>query len=557
MAIMIPNNFYDHGSPGEKEVFVALSNLLSEEYIVFHSVRWIDNASRNRSQGEADFVIFHQLRGLIVIEVKSGIIECSGRQWLQINRTSGFSKQIVDPELQASESKYKFIELLKAAHLNCMVCHAVWFPSVDFKPQTLPPNYNPKMLLDKEALINPKNAIENAFEYWSQFSSIKTDLSNHQKDQVLKTLAPTFKLVPNPRKEFEKREVDFFRLTHEQARILDFLDYQEKATIAGIAGTGKTIIAIEKAKRLAANGDNVLFLCFNRLLKDYLKHTYNDESFEILTFDGLVFKYFPNSSFETARVNFIEKLFENEIVIDFKHIVIDEGQDFEDEWLEILELSTKGAFYIFYDPLQSVQNIGKREYFNRAATKLTLTTNCRNTEEIARTAYSLISMKGRTPILSEISGKRARLIEFENYSQLSMSINKLISDFIDSSKIPIHRVAILSLGSQLNNSISSLNLKFLSSENYLEGHICITTARKYKGLEADLVILIDLEWKDLKNEVDKMLFYTACARAKHELYICSMPIEEIQMNQIIRHIEPNTKRKGSRMFYKLFNLNKS
>ena len=40
--------------------------------------------------------------------------------------------------------------------------------------------------------------------------------------------------------------------------------------ISGGAGTGKTSLAIEKAKRLAKSGRSVLFLCFNIPLFKYL-----------------------------------------------------------------------------------------------------------------------------------------------------------------------------------------------------------------------------------------------------------------------------------------------
>ena len=42
--------------------------------------------------------------------------------------------------------------------------------------------------------------------------------------------------------------------------------------IAGATGTGKTVMAVEKAKRHADNGEKVLFLCYNSFLKDYLQN---------------------------------------------------------------------------------------------------------------------------------------------------------------------------------------------------------------------------------------------------------------------------------------------
>ncbi|WP_420870669.1 nuclease-related domain-containing protein [Enhygromyxa salina] len=79
-----------NGSEGEREVFEAL-RLLSNDVYVFHSLRWIGNPSRGRrcAQGEADFVVFDPRRGILVIEVKGGIIEVEDRRWFQTNRATG------------------------------------------------------------------------------------------------------------------------------------------------------------------------------------------------------------------------------------------------------------------------------------------------------------------------------------------------------------------------------------------------------------------------------------------------------------------------------------
>src|SRR6266568_3775885 len=112
MAIMIPPMPFDfHGSYGEKEIFEALSKLRSEVY-VFHSLRWVGRSPRSASQGEADFVIFNPALGLLVLEVKSGIINYNNRTWHQQNTATGVTKIMQDPEEQASRSKFILLEAL-------------------------------------------------------------------------------------------------------------------------------------------------------------------------------------------------------------------------------------------------------------------------------------------------------------------------------------------------------------------------------------------------------------------------------------------------------------
>ena len=75
MAVFIPsvkpedfNNSY-----GEMQVYEALRTL-NNQYTVFYSLSWI-GVNNKRTVGEADFVIAHPKKGILVIEVKSGEIE--------------------------------------------------------------------------------------------------------------------------------------------------------------------------------------------------------------------------------------------------------------------------------------------------------------------------------------------------------------------------------------------------------------------------------------------------------------------------------------------------
>lgn len=85
-------------------------------------------------------------------------------------------------------------------------------------------------------------------------------------------------------------------MTAEQMYLLDYLEEQEEAAIHGVAGTGKTVLAVQKAKSLSESGP-VLFLCFNRFLKNHLQNAYSAESgIAFYTLDGLLTKYTSNFS---------------------------------------------------------------------------------------------------------------------------------------------------------------------------------------------------------------------------------------------------------------------
>src|SRR3546814_8254294 len=76
MAVCIPPvNNAQATSTAELRLHAALGAQLADDYLVMHSIAWI---SRPKGQGprdgEADFLICHPSRGLLVVEIKGGRI---------------------------------------------------------------------------------------------------------------------------------------------------------------------------------------------------------------------------------------------------------------------------------------------------------------------------------------------------------------------------------------------------------------------------------------------------------------------------------------------------
>jgi DNA replication protein DnaC len=87
---------------------------------------------------------------------------------------------------------------------------------------------------------------------------------------------------------FEREHHKIDELTQSQFRVLRQLRGHKRATIIGGAGTGKTLLAIEKATQLAEQGFRVLLVCFNRNLKDWITGNLKHSNIVICTFHGLV-----------------------------------------------------------------------------------------------------------------------------------------------------------------------------------------------------------------------------------------------------------------------------
>ena len=106
----------------------------------------------------------------------------------------------------------------------------------------------------------------------------------------------------------------------------------------------------------------------------------------------------------------------------YKHIIVDEGQDFNDECISALSSIAEyneGNFYTFYDKYQFVQQRGNLPiWLEKAECRLVLNCNCRNTEQILITSGKPIkfspkllerSVKGERPLFFIANDEKKRL----------------------------------------------------------------------------------------------------------------------------------------------------
>ena len=71
-------------------------------------------------------------------------------------------------------------------------------------------------------------------------------------------------------------EEELIKLTNEQYRCVDQLDDNKRCLIEGGAGTGKTLLAIEEAKKAVASGLRVALFCYNKNLGDWFEKYFED-----------------------------------------------------------------------------------------------------------------------------------------------------------------------------------------------------------------------------------------------------------------------------------------
>lgn len=213
-------------------------------------------------------------QSMMDIEAKAGKVSCQNGIWYY---ASGLEMR--DPFQQANSNKWKLFNQIYNFYRNnevlkkCKVLSAVWFPSLDLnglERMTLPQHADKNLVLTSEDIENPLQTLERIFDIkttikeYGEIIEVSSDLPKDQADSLLQNiLCPSFNILPSKTLEIDYKKEKFDALIKEQSNLLNYLEDQRSAVINGAAGTGKTMIAVEKARRHSIKGEKVLFLWAN------------------------------------------------------------------------------------------------------------------------------------------------------------------------------------------------------------------------------------------------------------------------------------------------------
>ena len=539
MAVMIPeipNPFQTRSL--EDVMFEALKSL-PDSCMIFHSFRLTDVKAGILNESETDFIIFDRERGVLCLEAKAGAVSFRDGRWMYGNGTPMRSG---GPFRQAAANKWKLMELIGNSRLGFLTerikfLHGVWFPSLSSEridEIVMPPEADRRIVLGSEALFDAWTCIEHLFSL-NVPAGIVTDISDGEFRAVVREiLCPKFNIFPPPKFDVDLKHAVFHRMLDEQSGILNFLTEQKSAVINGAAGTGKTMIAVEKAVRHAADGERVLFLCYNSELKKFLVLHYENPLIDFMTLDGYVCRLCGVSVSDYGRAEKKLKDFAAFDSFPYDHVIVDEGQDFGRDAVENAKLlhllhdavladpNSKSSCYVFYDRFQVVQSDRIPGFIRNAECRLTLHKNCRNTENVCRTAMSLLPECGKAEVLRGLAGKIPCIHfcgEKTYFNALDDVIGGLHRDGIDD-------IVILTLSTETDSIVSG------SIRNGVYGECRFMSCRKFKGLEADAVILVDFTELTVIN--DAMLFYVGASRARIRLEIMTTMDNESCRNTMER-----------------------
>jgi hypothetical protein len=552
MAKMYPDRLRtETRSNAERLLYEKFRDELPNEYTVFHSVCWLArNLKGGAHDGEADFVIAHPLYGILVLEAKGGIIRYEGLS----DRWFSGPYEIKNPFDQAKNNKYNLLNKLKDLSYwrqrRFNLGHAVVFPDV-VVDQTLRLDAPKEIILDGRDIANIATWVTRAMEYWQAQDGELVTIGHTGIEELIQLFCPSWELHTPLALEFEEEERQIIYLTEQQFELLNFLTGHRRVAIGGCAGSGKTTLALEQARRLAHQGFRILLTCFNRNLADYLRSDKSlPNTIEIYHFHGLCTKLAQEArlitnmpSTEDKREWYNKKLPEllmnaSEILGSrYDAIVVDEGQDIHGEWwlplLCLLNEPDQGICYVFYDNNQNLY-AGAKFQLPDGLAHFPLSINCRNTQEIHRIFTPFYHSEIR-PTAKGPNGRHPKVCIYNDERQLQQFLRKELHALIREEQIYTEDIVILSpLGREKSvlwtwNHLG--NFRITDRWPPAGNEVYATTIHSFKGLESPVVILVELAASSI-HDLETIL-YVGCSRARNHLIIMA---ESTLPESVLHHL---------------------
>jgi hypothetical protein len=525
----------------ERKVFEKLAQL-PEPYVVFYSAAWQVRTSREGAQdGEADFIVAHPEKGIMILEVKGGRIryDASLQQWYSRDR-NGMEHAIKDPIQQARNSKgallHKLRELPGWRDDYLTIAYMVVFPDVLAGQASLRPDLPRDLLIDVSDLESLEAHIENGFA-WFAGEERRSGALGVQRLRLLESLlANSFTLKTPMGVELAQDEARIIELTEQQMHLLDFIQRQRRAVIEGCAGSGKTTLALEKARRLSEQGFETLLVCFNAPLAEYLRQC-APQGVDVYHFHGLCTDLAKKAAlgyrayrteaefYDTVLPQMLLEAIE-ELGTQYDAIIVDEGQDFRPEWFEtllfLLHDDKQGIFYVFSDSNQNLYRRAEHLSALLGVEPFTLYENCRNTRAI----HEVVRAFHHQPELLTCRGPEGRapeIVYFASEREEEEHVRRILHRLVTEEKVEAAQIVLLTTrapektpfvpGRKLGNFV----LSEWGDRNWRKSDIRVSSVHRFKGLESRAVVLAGLEDND-PSWLDPLL-YVACSRARAHLVI--------------------------------------
>lgn len=493
---MIPATPHGTHSLAEKRVFDLLRASFStptDNFVAYHSLNLTRHAYKRF--GEIDFLICGK-QGIYVLEVKGGKIACEAGIWKYKNRYGEVSQSAESPFKQAASALQGLMSKLRSEFPENLISQfhigfGVIFPDCEWNIQGA--EWDSHTLADARKIKNFEKWLNDMISYWQHKDFRKRNPDEFSIKKIKSYLRPEFETAIPLYIQTSRIEEQIARLTQDQMAMLDVVEANPRVLCSGGAGTGKTFLAMELARRWTADGSQVLLTCKSPWLKRYLESKFTIPNLTVATISSI-----PVAAKRIGANG-------------FDALIVDEGQDlFDIGSLDLMDKHLKNGFQdgrwcFFFDINNQSGLFGQVEdkalqYLeNLKPVRVPLRKNCRNTRIILETVKETLG----ADMGIQGAGEGPVVVQQTVYSKeaSAIAISNEIHRLIDKGGLSYNELTILSSEPFYHSSVSLLDESILRNlivldeyamRNFPPDKISFSEIQNFKGLENEAIIVADL-----------------------------------------------------------------
>lgn len=526
-------------SEGEKAVYGYLIDQLSDDASVYCNVEHFDGVERR----EIDFLVSIPNLGLVALEVKGGKVVVENNTWMQWSIADhkvipkNFSHQL-DAERRMLRDRFR----QKFSPPYPSVAFLLVTPDSDFSADAITPG------IDRWQLV-ARNDLENLY------SKMRTGLGKVQtnrnfgyfeQESIRKMFGDEVEPYAQMVATAGQRGAMVDELSRDQLGLLDLMAENNRIFIKGGPGSGKTVLAIEQAMRLAATGKRVGLICYNRGLGKYLSHSVSQMSAEKKPFfvgtlweDLAAFWGIPQSLSEpdvsgvsvgSRAADYYENILPNAILNHtstlqdhqkFDAWVVDESQDLKAQHWGLLQASLRdpdaGIIHVFGDENQNLFDGAIAPPWFHAVGRLNR--NLRSSRAIATALNDLTG--GQSEVSGLIQGVSPEILLVESSELADSAADEYVKFLIDSVGWKPQDIVVMTTKKRHARHLAQVNDPTKYWDEFLaQTDVFYTHVLSFKGLERPVVVIAVNGIP--KGSDARQRLYVAMSRARDDLVLVGM-----------------------------------
>jgi hypothetical protein len=533
VKLIPPVEYIDSQSSAEREVAELLKALPVDEGVAYHSV----HLPRHRKQimGEADFVVLWK-GAILVLEVKGGRLGRTDEGiWYSIDRYDIQHPLRRSPWVQAKDAAFALLDILaqQTRGGDWPFAYAVVTPHQNLSPDA---EWVPQQHIGLDRMTPA--GLERALDALARLARTPPGALDNSRQQDLRPMGNLTMVSKYLRKEVDAMRTvpdtellidrNIVSMTDEQIDAMRAFERNPRVLVLGGAGTGKTVVALEAARRAATDGRSVAFICGSAGILQLAA--------ELLT--GSTVRLVPSGSLPDEAL--------------FDVVVVDEAQDL----LNVEDMSklaetvrgglNGGRWWVFLDPNNQAHLTGAfdeavyRE-LQDSAVVVDLTKNVRNPRSVVTTVQSHLGADLGSPRIGE--GPDASIVQARTPQDARQLLERRIRALQDEG-VSRKKITVVSAAADPAESVLAVDGHLASNYQVDDRSYEVVAAASIKGLERAHVVVVDVA--DLDTPGGRAAAYVAMTRPRYSLYVVSSPqAYQVMGHNALRYIQQQVEKVGA------------